>query len=178
MKTINIFLLFSIILFSCTQTDSRSRRLPEIAEGYVPIYAKQNDVEEIVMNNVTITANAGKIYAYGNYIFQNEVAKGIHIIDNTNKSNPSKIGFLKIPYNTELAVKGNFLYANNLNDLVVFDLSNTTNPVLVKRLPNVFPTVSQNYPLQQNVYFECADAAKGIVVGWEKKTLSNPKCKR
>lgn len=177
MKKAFFFLIVSTLLICCTQSTS-SKYTPENIEGYAPVYAKSSDVNSIVIEPVTPTLNAGKIYAFGNYIFQNDQAKGIHIIDNSNKSNPQKIAFLKIPYNTEIAVKGNFLYANNLNDLVVFDISNPAMPTLVKREPNVFPTVTQNYPMQNNVYFECVDAAKGIVVRWEKKTLTNPKCQR
>jgi hypothetical protein len=164
-------------LLSCTQS-TNPKYIPESIEGYAPVYAKSSDVNSIVIEPITPTLNAGKIYAFGNYIFQNDQGKGIHIIDNSNKSNPQKIAFLKIPYNTEIAVKGNFLYANNLNDLVVFDISNPATPTLVKREANVFPTVTQDYPMQNNVYFECVDAAKGVVVSWEKKTLTHPKCQR
>jgi hypothetical protein len=172
-----LYLFFLMLIISCTQTTS-NKYVPKSIEGYAPVYASSTDIENIAVTSPTPTINAGKIYAFGNYIFQNDIATGIHIIDNNNKANPIKIAFLKIPYNTEVAVKGNFLYANNLGDLLVFDISNTANPVLVKRVANVFPTVAQNYPMQSGVYFECVDASKGIVVNWIKKTLTNPKCQR
>ncbi len=68
------------------------------------------------------TERSGKIYAFGNYIFQNDLNKGIHLIDNTDPLHLQKIAFLNIPYNTEFAVKGNYIYANNGNDLVVVDV--------------------------------------------------------
>ena len=177
MRYLFFLLLLSLLLISCTQT-SNNKYVPKTAEGYAPVYAQKNDIVNIGYEAATPTINAGKIYAYGNYIFQNDIAKGIHIIDNTNKAKPVKVGFLKIPYNTEVAVKGNFLYANNLNDLVVFDISNAAAPVIVKRVDAVFPAISQDYPMQSGVYFECVDASKGTIVTWIKKTLTNPNCQR
>lgn len=147
-------------------------------QTYVPIYSSLDGVNDIAVQPKKLTVEAGKIYAYGNYIFQNDLNTGIHIIDNTDKQNPAKIAFLKIPLSTEVAVKGSFLYTNNYTDLVVFDISSPANPKLVKRVSNVFPSVNQNYPPFTNVYFECPDKSKGIVVDWELKTIANPKCRR
>lgn len=177
MKQLFLLLLLSLWFMSCTQSTS-SNNTPNSVEGYAPVYAQKNDIINIGFVAATPTINAGKIYAFGNYIFQNDIAKGIHIIDNSNKAKPQKVGFLKIPYNTEIAVKGNFLYANNLGDLVVFDISNTALPIMVKRVADVFPNLTQNYPMQTGVYFECVDASKGTVVNWIKKTLNNPNCQR
>lgn len=167
--------IFSIILFSCTPEGNRI--LPVQTDSYSPVYASTGDVTQIVFEAAKNTEIAGKIYAIGNYIFQSDINKGIHIIDNRNK-NQKKIGFLRIPFSTEIAVKGNYLYTNNLNDLVVFDISNINNPQLVKRIENMFPVVNQKYPPMSNVSFECPDPAKGIVVKWEKRILTEPKCRR
>jgi len=86
---------------------------------------------------------------------------------------------LKIPAASELAIKSNYLYTNNMDDLVVFDLSNITSPHLVNRINGAFPQISQKYPPFNGVYFECPDPSKGIVVGWEEKLLNEtPKCRR
>ena len=146
--------------------------------GYVPIYSNKNDLEKISIVNSKTTITAGKIYAYNNYIFQNDIGIGIHIIDNTDKQNPHKIGFINIPYSSEMAIKNNFLYANNANDLVVFDISSSQNPVLINRVSNVFPAFTQHFPNEQGTYFECVDTTKGVVVGWKKQALTNPKCYR
>lgn len=68
--------------------------------------------------------NPGKIYVKDNYIFVNEVKKGIHIIDNTNPQQPQVIAFLKIPGVIDMAVKENTLYADSYVDIVTFDISN------------------------------------------------------
>jgi hypothetical protein len=82
--------------------------------------------------------NPGKIYVKDNYIFVNEIKKGIHIIDNTNPQQPQNIAFLKILGVVDMAVKENTLYADNYIDIVAFDI---TNPKAVKetgRVKNIF----------------------------------------
>lgn len=173
-KSIPIF--FVLIFVACTPESTRL--LPNQSEGYSPVYASTEDVMQIAFQPAKATESSGKIYTTGNYIFQSDLNKGIHIIDNRNKSQIKKIGFLKIPFSTEIAVKGNYLYTNNLNDLVVFNISDINNPQLVKRIENVFPVVDQRYPAASGIFFECPDPAKGVVVKWEKKILTEPKCHR
>lgn len=82
---------------------------------------------------------SGKIYAYGNYIFVNDKKKGIHVIENSNPRSPRKIAFINIPGNEDISIKGNYLYADSLIDLVVFDISDLESIVQVGRLEDVFP---------------------------------------
>lgn len=146
-------------------------------QAYVPVYAPAIEKNKISLSSARTTETSGKIYAYGNYIFQNDQNKGIHIIDNTYQKNPRKIAFLNIPYNTEFAVRGHYIYANNINDLVVIDISDINNPIVVKRLDNAFPYISQEFP-PAGGYFVCPDPSKGIVVAWELQTVKSPNCRR
>jgi hypothetical protein len=68
------------------------------------------------------------------------------------------------------------LYADNAVDLVALDITNPADVKLLKRIENAFP--NQSFPPHTGVNFECADPAKGVVVGWEKVQLQNPKCFR
>lgn len=146
---------------------------------YVPVYAQANGSEPIELQSPQSTAKAGKIYAYGSYIFQNDINSGIHIIDNSTAGSPKKIAFLKIPYSTELAVKGSYLYTNSINDLVVMDIHDPQHPTEVKRIKDAFPLINQEYPPYTNVYFVCADPKKGIVVDWQLgQTNTVPSCRR
>ena len=54
----------------------------------------------------------------------NDKYKGIHVIDNKNPENPVKIAFIKIAGNVDISVKDNYLYADSLKDLLVFNISN------------------------------------------------------
>lgn len=81
----------------------------------------------------------GKIYVRGPYLFINELKKGIHILDNRNPAAPRMLGFLNIPGNTDIAVRGNVLYADSFVDFLAFDITEPTNVRLVKRVENAFP---------------------------------------
>jgi hypothetical protein len=112
----------------------------------------------------------GKICLYGDYIFINEIAKGFHVIDNRNPSSPQPVAFIELPGNIDLAINNNWLYADSYIDLVWFDLSNPAQPTESGRLPQVFPNVlpptGNNYPVKE------PDYDKGIIVGWEVKTIT------
>ena len=90
----------------------------------------------------TLTAqeleNPGKIYVKDNYLFINEVKKGIHIIDNTNPSFPKAISFISILGNVDIAVKGNILYADSYTDFVTLDISNPNAVKEISRTKEVF----------------------------------------
>jgi hypothetical protein len=171
-----LFPLIILFLFSCTPESTNT--LSGKINAYVPVYASTQNVTQINVEVAKPVAVAGKIYAYGNFIFQNDLNTGIHIIDATDKKAPKKISFLNLPLSTEIAVKGNFLYSNNYRDMVVFDISNPAQPQLVKRIENVFPPTNQNYPPFSNTYFECPDETKGVVIRWELKMITIPKCRR
>jgi hypothetical protein len=169
-RLLPLLLLFS----SCDPFDARISQLT----GYVPVYATRDAVNTITVEPARATTHPGKVYAYGVYLFQIEQNEGIHIIDKSNPKTANKIAFLKVPMATEIAIKSGQLYTNNLNDLVVFDISTITAPKLVNRIKDAFPAINQEYPPFSNTYFECPDPSKGIVVGWELKDLNNPKCRR
>jgi len=170
-----IFLLF-LALTSCYNGEpSEPNRTPV---GLRPIYANKDSVNTISSSGPILTTKAGKIYVYGNYLFQNEVGQGIHVIDNTNPEIPFKIAFYRIPLCTEISIKNGHLYTNNGSDLAVLDISKIKAPELVKRLPDEFPSTGQTHPenVTSGTYFECPNPSKGIVVGWESAVLSDPKC--
>lgn len=165
-----------LLAFTACVTD------PDIQSGtvtaYVPVYATPDAVNDIGIAPVRNTTNAGKIYAYNDYLFQIEQAAGIHIIDNSVPERAKKIGFLKVPLCSEIAIRGGYLYTNHLDDLVVFNLANIAAPQLVKRLEGAFPQIDQKFPPFSNTYFECPDPTKGVVVRWEQKVIKVPACRR
>jgi hypothetical protein len=178
MRSISLFFLCLTILYTACVPEKNSNKEITNVQGFSPIYLQSGQIEDIKTLGVQPTVNDGKVYAYQNYIFQNEQYKGFHIIDNSNPANATKIEFLNVPLSTEISIKGNYLYTNNVSDLVVIDISNIANPVLVKRVKNAFPVIDQNYPPVSGTYFDCVDKSKGLVVGWESKILASPKCRR
>lgn len=87
--------------------------------------------------------NIGKLNVAGRYIFLNEVAKGIHVIDNANPASPKNIAFISIPANVDLAVRGDYLYADSYSDVVVFDIADPAQAKPVKFLDNVIKERNQ-----------------------------------
>ena len=113
---------------------------------------------------------SGKIYAYKDYIFINDTYKGVHVIDNSNPAAPKKIAFIKIAGNVDISVKGDYLYADSLTDLMVLDISNINNIKIVNRLENV---LSNNviWPGEVDFYeYGTIDYENEIVIGWETVT--------
>lgn len=107
--------------------------------------------------------STGKLTVFGNTIFLNERGKGIHIIDNSNPASPRNAGFINIPGNIDLAVKGHYLFADSYSDLAVFDISNPTSASPVTFLNNVMK--------EKNVYWWGStnpDSIK-VVVGYTQK---------
>ncbi|MCU7552454.1 hypothetical protein OCK74_25265 [Chitinophagaceae bacterium LB-8] len=106
---------------------------------YSPVYKTLTQVRaDMKSGQPQAIERPGKIYIRGNFIFWNELNKGIHIIDNSNPASPKNISFIKVPGNVDIAVKGSYLYADNYSDLVVFDISKPTNVFPVKFLNKVF----------------------------------------
>lgn len=171
----NFFCLIGLLaIWGCEIDTDRDLQV----RGYRPIYAESEAASAVSFTTAQPLKQPGKIYAFGQWVFVNELGKGIHIIDNSDPRNPQKVSFLSIPGNVDMAVKDGFLYADNYTDLVVINIANPRNPSLVKRLPNALPPDSQMYPPYTDIYFECVDVAKGVVVGWEEVDLDNPRCRR
>ena len=127
-----------------------------------PIYQAKEVVKANIKSNLPKTIESpGKIFIYGNYVFLNEPDKGVHVIDNSNPSNPVTKAFIDIPGNQDIAVKGNTLYADMYGDLVSVDISDPLNAKLLKTLPGVFP--------ERNYLGGFATNNTMIVVGWERK---------
>src|SRR6187401_1068477 len=105
-----------------------------------PVYRTKNEVRANIKNNSSREIERpGKIYIRGNYIFLNEIDRGIHIIDNSNRSAPKNIAFIDIPGNLDMAVKGNILYADLYTDLVAIDITDPQQIVVKKFTENIFP---------------------------------------
>jgi hypothetical protein len=101
----------------------------------------------------------GKIYLLSNYLFINEVGRGIHIINNTDKRNPVNVGFINVPGNYDMAAKGNILYVDNYVDLLAIDISDINDIRIVKRLEGVFDDI---------YYYDFLDNRnEAVVVGFE-----------
>lgn len=113
---------------------------------YTPVYMSLAELRGSVKKEAPrAIEQPGKIYLYGNYIFLNEVNKGIHVIDNSNPSAPNKFAFITIPGNVDIAVKGGVMYADNYTDLVALDISDPQNVKESRRIEFAFPYRQYEY---------------------------------
>lgn len=155
-------LLSAISLPSCLKD-----KLTKTYTVLEPVFRNKAEVlAEIGSSAATSITTPGKIYQYGNYIFLNEVNKGIHIIDNSNPASPSQKAFIKIPGNVDIAVKGNILYADLYTDMLTIDISDPLHARLIKVLPRIFP--ERNY---SNGFIN--DTSK-VIVKWISKKVTVP----
>ncbi len=164
-----LFIFLQSVLFSsclkdkCEQTSSY--------KYFKPVYMSYTDLRDAVKSTPSQELNeVGKVYYKDNFIYVNEVNKGIHVIDNTNPSSPQNVSFINIPGNIDMAVKGNILYADSYIDLVAIDISNPTNIAEVNRVTEVFPTRIYTYGY-------VGDISAGVIVDWiERDTIVVQDC--
>lgn len=163
--------------------DKRSGQLPDInmvrAEAYVPVYGTDSFTRTIKGGLPRQTQNAGKIYVLGNYLFQVEKMKGVHVIDYTDRKNPKKLGFIYSSGCSEVAVKNGFLIANNMDDLVTIDIRDLGDIKEAARIPKAFPHffMEISAPPVSGVYYVCPEFSKGDVIGWKlEKNVKGANC--
>lgn len=148
----------SVLLEGCTDTC-------EVTHEYVyyePVYTTVEEVRAgVALLSPQPIEQVGKIYFKEGMLFVNQPGEGIHIIDNTDPSNPKALKFLQVPGNYDLAIKGNTLYADSYVDLVAFDISEVYNIREVNRLPGIF----KNY----QVLGYSIDPACCVITGFEEK---------
>lgn len=171
LKLIAFLLGISFLFFSC-----KGDQGPKNVEAWVPVYQSDVDGYQISLAPVRPIQNVGKIFVLGNTLFQVEKQKGIHLIDISDPVSPVQTSFIEIPGVQEVAVKGNQLYANNFNDLVVVELLGAEQIAIKSRLKNAFHMDGLDWP-ELSGYFECIDPSKGKVVSWERKMVAAPKCR-
>lgn len=178
MKKSPLLLLGLFVLVSCLPENNENVIGVKFdGTGYKPIYASADEIAKIEFTAAKPLTEPGKIYVSDPYLFINEMGKGIHIINNADPKNPENLSFISITGNYDMAAKDKWLYADNLSNLLVFDISDPKTPKLVKTIANAIPV--NNYPPYQNIYFECVESKKGLVIGWEKVTMSEkPRCYR
>ncbi|MBC8154351.1 MAG: hypothetical protein H7Z72_15715 [Bacteroidetes bacterium] len=145
-------------------------------EGYVPVYQSLAAVQNVQVLTAQPLRQTGKIYIKDGFLFVVEPNKGIHVINNRDPEKPVAQAFISVPGVYDVAIKDSTLYANNTMDLVAFNVARPSRIELVKRVANAFAL--PQYPPFTNVYFECADPAKGVVVSWVRASLTNPNCYR
>jgi hypothetical protein len=154
MKKFGTLLLFILVIcFSaCKDEVVRTRTYHTLTPFYLSVADLRK--QAVSLDKPHELSAPGKIYLYKNFLFINEVSKGIHVIDNSDPASPRFLNFINIPGNIDLAVNSNILYADSYVDLLAFDISDPKKISFVKRVENVF----------DNQY---VNLAKGLIRGFK-----------
>lgn len=171
-KPIKLFSLVLLCVFAISMNSCRDKSYETITyKKNVPVYMSYEDFRGSFKKSAPVEINQpGKIYFKDNYLFVNEVNKGIHVINNADPSNPQIVAFYEILGNVDIAIRGNVLYADSYIDLVMIDISDILNPVEISRVENAFPDI---YPPFEFGFFPYEiDKTKGVVVDWNVETVT------
>ncbi len=163
-----LLLLFSII--SLALTSCEDKRLQTYIAN-VPVYMSYEALRSSfeVQSEVPME-KPGKISFYDSYMFINEYQKGIHVVDLSDPTSPEIKAFIEIPGNVDMAIRNKQLFAESFVDLLVIDITNPEQPVLERRVEDLFeyviPPYDYDYPLDE------IDDKKGVITGYDVKTIT------
>ncbi|MEN8139466.1 MAG: hypothetical protein ABFR62_13665 [Bacteroidota bacterium] len=159
-KVFSIGILLGLVLI----TNSCQDKITDTYTVNEPEYMTYDDLRSSfkVIAPTTIK-RAGKIYFKDDYIFINEYQEGIHILNNSDPSNPHEVSFIEIPGNVDMAIKGDKLYADSYIDLLTIDISNMNNIVEIDRDTSVFPYI---IPEVEEGIVSDIDDSRGVITGY------------
>lgn len=169
--------LLLILQMLCTSCNNYVPPKGEIV-GMKPVYTQSLDVTLEAPKGII---NQGKIVDQLPFLFINDLYAGIHIIDNTDPTQPEAVHFLSIPGNIDFSVQGNVIYANSYTDLVVIQFNGFESVEEVVRIDDHYESESlfnNIYPINYWGYFECYDESKGFISGWTQDLIQDPRCFR
>lgn len=164
-----LVVLFCMILYSCKKKEDI------IVSGFKPIYISQDSLYMVYNSDTQPIINTGNILIWNEFLFVNEISKGIHVIDKSNPALARKITFINIIGNKNFSISDSTLYADNGKDLLTIDIRDIYHITLVNILKDAISNPSNLVP-DSIGSFECVDSTKGYVIGWQRTTLINPKC--
>lgn len=167
-KKILVFIWLSVLLFlgACAAEEQESNPRNTSTE-YVPVYLTRAQLNQSVkITSPRPILQAGKIRRTDAYLFVNEDFKGVHIIQNSDPTNPRKVAFVEAPACTDFELHGNYLYVSNAVDMVVLDIQDPSQPAITHREEDVFPQGKFLAPPDGGLFNY--DPSQGYIVDWIK----------
>ena len=178
---------FCLLLVSCSLFKDEiidDREMVEVAY-FVPQYETTAQLAaKVTVESPKDYAEAGKIVTYQNYIFINKPNEGVHVVDNSNHAAPVNLHFINIPGSLDLTIIDDHLYSDMFSALVVFDISDVTQPDLIEDFTveeifyyNPYRTLDTAIRLGESfayTQYESIDDSRGIVTGWEVEIRQEP----
>ena len=166
--------IYALGLLTCMATSYKQDvRQPIFRVTHEPVFMTYEDLRtSFVVEAPRPIAKAGKIVTIGTTMFASDPNIGIHVIDNTDPTNPKPVLFLNLPGVTDLASKDGVLFADSFIDLVAIQIDGDK-PIEVLRIKDNFPWNPYQAVDTFSVRFDPAsfDQKKGVVVGAKKLEL-------
>lgn len=129
--------LFIATLFfqACTNEECETSYTYKV---YEPVYKTAEEIgADIVFVEDRILENPGKFFYYRDMILINEKDNGVHIIDNSDIQNPTKLGFIAIEGNQDISLSGQYIYADTWQNIIVIDIEDIKEPEVVNVINGV-----------------------------------------
>lgn len=121
---------------------------------FEPVYLTESELHsDFELQSPRDLKNPGKMYFYENMIFINEKYEGVHVYDNVDPSNPTNLGFISIPGNTDVVVKDDILYAGGVIDIFSLNIQNVQQPVLINTVEDIYKDVPFDETLGYIAYY-------------------------
>jgi hypothetical protein len=160
--------LLTLIIMSLCGFGAKDLRPYELDPTHNPVYMPWDEFRSAIkLLPPRESQRHGKIYSYQSLLLVNEPNKGIHIIDNSDPTNPHKVAFINIPGNVDMVVKNDRLYVDSFTDLVVLSFDAIKQIEVINRRNNVFNyDAYQTVPPGQNVIGPLIDESAGVVIEW------------
>lgn len=137
---------------------------------YVPIIIERTELETSVASIPSQKlSNPGKIFIRGFNLFVVEQYYGVHIFNNIDPTNPVKLGFIRILGCTDVAVRGNMMYASSAVDLVTIDISDIANAKEVARNRNVLSELTSPLGTIPELYSKRNRPEGTEIIAWKTK---------
>lgn len=175
----NLFLLLIVSFFTFSSCDDDGPYEDYLVARPILMDAVTFKAEAIDIIAPKPIVSSGKVYAYQDYIFVNDVGLGFHVIDNQDPMAPKSVAFIKLEGNNDISIKDNKLYADSYGDLVIFDITDIHSIALSSRIVNAIYNndvwlSTVEFP-QADIYdYGAIDYDRDIVIGWEVKTERRP----
>lgn len=158
---LTVLLGLSVMLEGCTDRCETTAEYVYFEPVFTPMETIRESVEFTGPREVK---TLGRLYLKGDYLFINEPGEGIHVIDDTDPTNPVPLKFIGIPGNFDMAINGNVLYADSYVDLLSMDISDLDNIRILGRTTNAFSAYNP-----MGIEF---NPAKGVVTSWTRKAMN------
>lgn len=89
-------------------------------------------------NSPHTTDTSAKIYLYQNCLIKTHPDKGIQIFSVSNPSLPTAVNTMNVVGTHDVAIVNNRMYADRWNSLIVYDVSNISQPKQIDSIPQIF----------------------------------------